>query len=138
MEKKMQRHDRKQLIVGILGYFAGTVLFSLLGGGSDPFYRLLAGAVGSGTFWMLSDLQERRRHPDLKEKRKIEDKDERNQWIRGKAAQCTIATAIMTLLLLLFVGAVLENPWISYGAAAFAVLLYATNWMAVRYWNKRM
>lgn len=138
MEKKIQKHDRKQLVMGILGYFAGTVLYSLLGSGEDPFYRLLAGAVVSGIFWMLSDWREARKHPDLLEKRKIEDRDERNQWIRGKAAQSTSATAIMTLFLLLFLGAVLENPWISYGAAAFALLLFATNWMAVRYWNQRM
>lgn len=137
MENKVLKYNKKKFFIGLGGYFAGNILFELLGG-EDVAYRLVAGVVVAGILWILSDLYDFKMNPSLKKKIRIEDKDERNQVIREKAGYFTLKVMIMTLFVIIFIGAVMEDVLISYGAAVLTILILIINWISIRYWNKRM
>ena len=137
METKVLKYNKKKFFIGLAGYFAGSILFGLLGG-EDITYRLLAGAVTAGILTIFSDLYDVNRDPSLKKKIRIEDKDERNQLIRERAGYFTLKMTITILFIIVFVGAILEDGLISYGAAVLTVAVLIINWISMRYWNKKL
>lgn len=137
MENKMFRYNKKQFLIGLGGFFLGTVIFGLFGG-EVMAYRLLAGLVTAGILKMLSDLNDFKKHPKLKKQISIEDKDERNQVIREKAGYVTLKVTFAILLVIVFTGAIMEDRFISYGAAGLSVAILTINWSSIHYWNKKM
>ena len=137
MENKVLKYNKKKFFIGLGGYFAGSILFGLLGG-EDMAYRLLAGAVVAGILAILSDLYDFKMYPKLKKKISIEDKDERNQVIREKAGYITLKMTITALFLIVFVGAVMEDGLISYAAAVLTVFILIINWICIWYWQKKI
>ena len=135
MDRKVRKYNRNKLIISFLGYFIGTIIFDL-SGGEDGALRFVTAIITSGILWFISDFIEYKKHPGLKRKIGIEDKDERTQLIQGKAGVFTFNVSVITMLGVVVFGIAEDNPLISYGAAVIVIFLIAVYWAAVHFWMK--
>lgn len=137
MDNKVRKYYLSKLLLGFFGFFIGGALFALLGG-SGTFYRLLASAAFSGILFILSEFVTAKKTPTLKYQVEMEERDERGLLIKGKAGVFTVMFMMVVLLLILFLGAFIENPLISYGAAGLALLQLTVFFASSFFWSSKL
>lgn len=137
MDSKVNKYYLSRAFLGLLGYFIGSAIFTLMGG-SRGFYRLLASFAFSGILFLLSELISAKRNPVLKHEVEIEEKDERGKNIQGKAGVFTFTCMLVVYFIIMFVGAFFENTLISMGAAGLVLTQLIIFLVSTFYWRSKL
>lgn len=126
-------------LTGVIGYFVGSALYSLLGGGDNTFKSVLLGVLGvvvAAGIGVLNYLYVRKKYPKAVKAMAAEEKDERGQLIRGKNSSYTLIL-IAFLTSGLFIFSVLKGyEIISYIIAGSYVITVLFNIAIHSYLNK--
>lgn len=100
MNKK--RYYINIFLIGFVGYFIGTIAYSLLGG-DNRLGSYLSGLVAASSIALLYYLFLRKKHAKMLKEIELERKDERGQVISGKSSLYTLVLAgVLTLLIFVF------------------------------------
>lgn len=94
-------------LTSFVGYFIGSIAYSLLGGDSN-LMRFLYGIISASLIGIIYYAYSRQKHINLLKEMKTEEKDERGQFIRGKASYYTLLF-IMSLVLAIFVFTLIKD-----------------------------
>lgn len=96
MDSKLRKYRTKYFITGVIGFGIGATLWEIFMY-EDNFKRIISGIIFSTIVKIVLDAYYHKKHPDLKEKIEISDKDERLIAIRGKVAY--VVNCLMVIIM---------------------------------------
>lgn len=96
MDNKLRKYRTKDFIAGVIGFLIGAILWDIFMY-EDNFKRIISGIVFSIVVKIILDAYYHIKHPDVKEKEKINEKDERIIAIRGKVAY--VVNCLMVIIM---------------------------------------
>lgn len=137
MENRIKRQKKKMFFLAIIGYFVGATLYELFGDG-DSTFRFFAGALFAGLVDILIVLYDGWKYPEIKDKKRQLDKDERNIILNVKAAGFTITVVLFALAIILLISIIIKNKLIGYLSAGLYLFIFFLLIVSKAYWNKRM
>ena len=105
MENKLKWRRLKEFCLGLIGYFLGTIIHAL-GGYSGHTSRTLFGITFVVIIRALYDIYKRIRYPEIIEKEKQLEKDERNLLIQYKSADISINVTMLILIIVWLVSVI--------------------------------
>ena len=123
MENKLRRKYTLIFVCTLLGYFIGGMIYFINGGENNAaefFAQLLGAAIGTAGSYIIIF----RRDPKLKTMEKILSKDERMKVIRGEASYYTFLGTLLIALIVVIMGEVQGNFYLSFGAAIVGGLMF--------------
>lgn len=137
MEKQIKKQRRKIFILSILAYMVGAGIYDILIGDKD-ILRFLSGAFFAAISNISLVLYENWKNPKMKEKKKILEEDERNIFLKGKAAYSALIITIYTLFALFLVFLIIPNILFAYIASGVIFYIFIMMLISYSYWNKRV
>lgn len=125
-------------MTGIISYFIGTGIYDFLIEGNSrsgrTFFSFAFAVFVRGILYLVT----KRMKPEVIEEMTIEQKDEREEMIRGKASQ----TSLQIIYALLFLGIVLlimaGQELLSYAIGVFYIIILIVHTVSQRYYQNRM
>ena len=134
--------ERKRSVIlsltGFISFLVGTIIYDLLLQGDNHFWRFVFSTGIALVSFVALYVITKNVKPEVIKEIKIENKDEREQYILGKASSVTIKFINVTLLIFLIIFLYLGYEIIAYFIGAFYVLATIFHEQAVRYYKKRI
>lgn len=137
MESKIKKQRKKAFLFSILGYFLGAGLYDFIAGDKD-ILRFLSGTLFAAVANVLLVSYEHWKYPNMKEKKKLLDEDERNIFITGKAAYSSLLITGFTLVVIFLISLVIENKLISYFSMILYLYIFLLLIISKVYYDKRI
>lgn len=124
MENKLKKKYTLIFVWTLVGYFIGGTIYFMNGGENNVlefFAQLLGAAMGTTASTIIIF----RRNPKLKTMENVLSKDERMKVIRGEASFYTFIGTLFVALLVIVVGEIYGQFYLSFGAAIVGGLMFA-------------
>lgn len=137
MEDKLKWKKLKEFIFALLGMIIGLTIYDLLGY-TNNISRFFFGITFVIIARALYDIYRNLRYPDLKEKEKQLEKDERNIFIRYKAGYISLIMTFAILVILYVVAVIQENHLIIYLTSGILIYMVVVMEIGKYYLNKRL
>lgn len=137
MENKLKWNRLKEFILGFLGMLMGSVIYDLLGY-TNSTSRVFFGIVFSIIIRGLFDLYRSFRNPEMIEKEKQLQKDERNIFIKYKAGYISFNMTFFALTILWIVAILKGNDLITYLISGVLIYMVAVMEIGRYYLNKKI
>lgn len=136
----MSKNKRKGLLfmTGIISYFIGTGLYDYLiketNRSGRTLFAFVFGAVILGLLYFFM----KQAKPEVIKDMQIEQKDEREDLIRGKASQTTLNIFYVLLFILILILIVFDQELLSYAIGLVYITILAIHMASQNYYEKRM
>lgn len=136
----MSERKRNSILsaTGFVSFLVGTIIYDLLIQSDSRFWRFIfsfgIALVSYAALYVLT----KKVKPEVIKEIKIENKDEREQYILAQASSVTINFTSILLLILLVVFLFLGYEIIAYFIGGFYVLVTIFHTLSVRYYKKRV
>lgn len=136
----MSERKRNSILsaTGFVSFLVGTIIYDLLIQSDSRFWRFIfsfgIALVSYAALYVLT----KKVKPEVIKEIKIENKDEREQYILAQASSVTINFTSILLLILLLVFLFLGYEIIAYFIGGFYVLVTIFHTLSVRYYKKRV
>lgn len=141
MENKIKKESIAYFVAGLLGYFIGSISYTLLvkdTGQNVTAFKLISGILVASVFYSLIKLYVDVKYNDFKKRKEEIFKDERNIVIRGKAAYLTLTLLLIALFISIIIVVIKQNLILSYFGSTLYVGIFLIYNISKIYWNKKI
>lgn len=137
MEDKLKKIKIKHFIYMMLCYTLITIILNSLGI-ENNYLGGLSGVVICVIISIIFDICERKRYPEIKQKEKQLEKDERIAMIKYKAAYTTLNIALFIVFISFMVAKAKQNDELMYLASALLIIPYILMKLSKYYWSRKI
>jgi len=137
MEGKLMKYSIKRIIWIYIGMTLGGAVF-IINGGEEPILSVLTRILGAAIGMGIAEFHTHRKNPKLKNLEKVQYEDERNMAIRDRASFYINVAVFLALFVVMIVGEIRQDFYMTFGAAAAAGLLMAIHLIISWVLSRRM
>jgi len=124
MEGRLMKNSIKRIIWIYIGMTLGGAVF-IINGGEDPILSVLTKILGAAIGMGIAEFHTHRKYPKIKNLEKVQYEDERNVAIRDRASFYINVVVFLVLFVVMIIGEIRQDFYMTYGSAAAAGLLMA-------------
>lgn len=138
MEDKLKKQKIKYFFYSLFAYLLGATIYDLIFNYERNGSRVIFAFIFGFVIRALYDLYEHKRYPEMKEKEKQLEKDERLIIIKDKAAYVTYNITIFILAISWIVTIVKQNEELNIFITVLILVMIATMELSKYYLSKKM
>lgn len=137
MEDRLKKKRIKDFIYGLLAYLLGAIIYDFIGTDNNTL-RVLSGVAFGIMIRFLIDFYSNKKYPEIREKEKLLENDERLIIIRGKAAYFTLNIILFSLAIAWITTVIMKNNQLTYFVSGLLITIVLIMEISKSYWSKKI